>query len=427
MIRRTSPFRRVVYLRRWSALALVCLVVLSLGVYLPLVLLAPLSSVSAAVLPYKYQPSDAAALVWPGYGGSAIAAVGYPEALQSNGSTAALPMASISKIITSLVVLQAKPLVVGDPGPTITFTAADAALTKKYIALNGDTKQIVAGSTISESDLLKVALVASANNYATALAVWAYGTESKFVAAARSWLGVHGLGQTVLVEPTGIDAHNVSTASNLVTLGQLALADPVIAGIVSTQSLTLPLIGTFSNTNTLLGENGVTGIKTGTLNGISNLLFSATWTIGTHRVTVVGAVLGGTSHLSVDRVVSALLSSVRAGFHEVALSKSGQEFAHYRTAWNATARAVASSSNSMVVWGATPVTARVTAFRATVPSADNTSADFTSAEATKRPTPAGTVTFAAGDQRVDVALVFDRRLSEPTAFWRISNPFAASF
>ena len=417
MIRRMSPLRRGVYVRRWVTVALASVVVLSIGVYLPAALLAPLSSVPAAVTSYNDQPRDAVALVWPGYGSSAIAAAGYPEADLSNGSKAPLPMASISKIITTLVVLQVKPLAVGSPGPTITFTAANASLTQKYVALNGETKPIVAGSTISESDLLKVALVASANNYATVLAIWAYGSESKFIAAARSWLAVHGLGQTVLVEPTGIDAHNVSTASDLVTLGQLALADPVVAAIVSTQSLSLPVVGSFSNTNTLLGENGVAGIKTGTLNGMSNLLFSATWSFGVHRITVVGAVLGGASHMSVDQVVTALLASVRKSFHEVALTRTGQEFAHYPTPWKASTSAIAESSNSIVVWGSTPITAKITASRAHVSSAEVT-------EQSKR---AGSVTFTAGHQHIDIPLTFNRSLSEPTALWRITNPFVGSF
>ena len=46
----------------------------------------------------------------PGYGDSAISAVGYPGFLATGGGTAPLPIASITKIITALVVLQKEPL-----------------------------------------------------------------------------------------------------------------------------------------------------------------------------------------------------------------------------------------------------------------------------------------------------------------------------
>src|SRR5690606_12618891 len=106
---------------------------------------------------------------------------------------------------------------------------------------------------------------------------WAYGSQSGFLAAARGWLEANGLEHTTIVEPTGIDARNVSTPRDLLALGRLAMANPVIAEIVASETLDVPGLERRSNTNTLLGVSGVHGIKTGTLDGAgSNLLFSAT-------------------------------------------------------------------------------------------------------------------------------------------------------
>lgn len=382
-------------------------VVVALGIYLPLTLLAPLGTTAPQLVPFTTPERTAAAPALPGYGASAVGVIGYPEASASAGSTAPLPIASISKIVTTLVVLQAKPLSPGDSGPTITFTAADAALRAKYVALNGETKPLAAGSTISQLDLLRVTLVASANNYADALTGWAFGTRGAFEIAVSAWLSSHGLTHTTIVEPTGINPGNTSTASDLVEIGKLALADPVISQIVSTQSMTLAGVGSFPNTNTLLGHHGVEGIKTGTLNGSSNLLFAATYRYGSHSVTVVGAVVGATDHKAVDATVTTLLAGVKAGFHEIVLAKKGQAFADFVTPWSQKARAVSTKTASVLVWSNTPVTAVIAAGAARV-----------GAEASA----VGRVTFTAGSQTVSVPLALDHALVDPGPWWRLGNP-----
>lgn len=398
-------------LRRRRALALggAGLVVV-LALYLPMTLLTPIAPTPAVKVAHTDPVRAAATIGWPAYGESAIGAVGYPAVLGTSGGTDPLPMASISKIITSLVVLQAKPLATGSTGPTITITTADANLVAKYVALDGETKPMTVGATISQLDMMRVALVASANNYAEALADWAYGSEAAFVSAAQKWLSVNGLSETTLVEPTGIDPRNVGTASDLVQIGKLALANPVIASIVSTQSVTLPGVGSFDNTNTLLGQDGVDGIKTGTLNGESNLLFSARYRYGGHSVTVVGAVIGGVDHKAVDASVSALLSSVKKGFHEVTLTTKGEPFATFSTPWDSHSSAVATRTATVLVWGDTPVTSVISSR----PVGINPGR-----------VAVGLVTFAVGTHTVTVPLALDRAIPDPGPIWRITNPFTA--
>ena len=382
-------------------------IVIASGIYLPLTLLAPLGATAPHLVPYFNPDRVAASPAFPSYGASAVGVIGYPEAFAIAGSTAPLPIASISKIITSLVVLEAKPLSPGDSGPTITFTAADAALRAKYVAQNGETKPLEAGSTISQLDLMRVTLVASANNYADALTGWAFGSRAAFEIAVTAWLGSHGLNHTTIVEPTGIDPRNVSTATDLVAIGTLALANPVISQIVSTHSMTLAGVGSFANTNTLLGRDGVDGIKTGTLNGSSNLLFAATYTYGSHSVTVVGAVVGATDHKTVDATVTTLLAGVKAGFHEITLAKKGQSFANFTTAWSQKASAVSTKTASVLVWSNTPVTAVISALAIRVGQGRAS---------------IGTVTFTVGAQSMRVPLAMDHTLVDPGPWWRLGNP-----
>ncbi|MES2092628.1 MAG: D-alanyl-D-alanine carboxypeptidase [Actinomycetota bacterium] len=403
---RRRPTREQLFRRRLLVFSATAAVIAS-GIYLPLTLLAPLAPIAARPVPIATATQSAAAPVLPGYGATALAVIGYPEASTTAGSTRPLPIASISKIVTSLVVLEAKPLLPGSPGPTITLTAADAALTARYAALNGETKPLTAGSRISQLDFLRVTLVASANNYADALAGWAFGSRAAFEIAVTAWLSSNGLDQTTIVEPTGIDPGNVSTASDLVEIGRLALAEPVIASIVAMRSMTLSGVGSFPNTNTLLGRLGVEGIKTGTLNGSSNLLFTATWRYESRSITVVGAVIGAVDHRSVDASVTTLLASVKAGFHEITLAKRGQAFADFTTAWSQRAKAVSTRPAKMLVWSNARVTTVVDARPAWI-GGDRAAA--------------GRVTFTVGSQSLSVPLRLDRALLDPGPWWRLSNP-----
>lgn len=390
----------------WGSLA--AAVATAVALYLPLTLLAPISTVAATAVAYTDPAPAPASIAWPAHGSSAVAAVGFPGVRATNGSTAARPIASISKIITSLVVLEAKPIALESPGPTVTFSAADAALVKKYQSMNGQTVPMAAGGSLSERDIMSVALVASANNYAAVLADWAFGSQAAFAAAAKAWLLAHGFGQTTIVEPTGMSPSNVSTATDLVAIGQLALANPVIAKIVSTPTFSLPGVGILKNSNTLLGHDGVAGIKTGTLDQAGAcLLFAAHYSIGGQTITVVGAVLGAVDHTALNADVRAMLASVKAGFHEVRLASQGEPFASYATPWKQKARAIATRAASIVVWSNPRVSSVISARNVSLPT---------------KGAAAGRVTFTIGDRKITVPLALDHGFQDPGVWWRLTNP-----
>lgn len=382
--------------------------VVAVAVYLPLTLLTPVGPTVAQVLPPAATGAQPAALTWPAYGGGAVTAIGYPESLSVNGSPAPQSIASITKIITALVVLDAKPLTVGEAGPTIIFSDADVALIAKYAQQNGKTVKAVAGRTISEHDLISVALIASANNYADSLAIWAFGSQAAFVTATATWLTAHSLTHTTIVEPTGINSKNVSTPTELITIGQLALANPVLAEIVATPTVTIDGVGTITNSNLLLGKDGVDGIKTGTLdsNG-SDLLFSADYVVGLTKITVVGAILGAPNHAVLNVAVEALLATVHQGFHSVVLAAVGQKFATYTTEWGSTAHAVATKSTSAVMWSNPVVSRKVTAPRIHGSESGDS---------------VGSVVFTLGGKTITVPLKLDQDLPEPDFAWRITHP-----
>jgi D-alanyl-D-alanine carboxypeptidase (penicillin-binding protein 5/6) len=403
--------RRMVYRRRRIAVGAAALLVVGAGVYLPTTLLAPVHAVTAVELPQQSREPVDVALAWPGVAASAIGAVGYAGVLDSAGSTEPLPIASISKVITVLAALEARPLEVGQPGPTITFDADDAALYAKYRAVQGTVVAMPAGSSLSQLDTMKIVLVVSANNYAEAFAEWAFGSHEAFVSGVDAWLSAHGLDRTTIVEPTGIDPRNVSTSADLVELAKLAVADPMVSSIVGLPSVSYSGIGSFENTNDLLGIDGVDGIKTGTLpQAGACLLFAADYPVGGSTVTVVGVVLGSANHASLFPAVRGLLDSAEAGFSEVILASAGQPFAEYTTRWGDSARAVATVDASAVVWSEAEVDGSLTApaLRLAAKGSD-----------------AGSVVFTAGEQRITVPLELDHAIDDPGPWWRLGHPLDA--
>jgi D-alanyl-D-alanine carboxypeptidase (penicillin-binding protein 5/6) len=72
-----------------------------------------------------------------------------------------------------------------------------------------------------------------------------------------------GLDGTTFADVSGLSEKTVSVPSDLVRLGQAALDNPVIAGIVQEEQVVLPVAGLQVNVNYALGEDGIFGIKTG--------------------------------------------------------------------------------------------------------------------------------------------------------------------
>ncbi|ROQ40933.1 D-alanyl-D-alanine carboxypeptidase (penicillin-binding protein 5/6) [Frondihabitans sp. PhB188] len=399
--------RRPGAVRRRIAAVVVVAAVIAVGVYVPASLLAPIAPASAEVTKYTAPTEKALSLRFPDYGATAVEAVGFDDSLTTSGDSKPRSIASISKIVTALVVLSKKPLD-GGSGPDITFTASDRALYDTYLAQDGEVAAMPAGLTLTEKQTLQVALIKSANNYASALAYWAFGSNQAYVTAAKAWLKEHGLNHTTLVEPTGLNAANRSTATDLVKLGKLALANPDIASIVSTKSVDIPVVGTVENSNKLLGIDDVVGIKTGTLDEAGAcLLFATREEVLGHTVTVVGVMLGGVDHDSLDVDVAKLLTSVKSGFQTVTAVTADDVYGSYDTEWGSNAHAVAAKTVSKLVYGSATVKA--------VPALD------TVGEATAG-SKVGTLRVTIGSSVTTVPLVLDRAMTEPDAWWRLTNP-----
>jgi D-alanyl-D-alanine carboxypeptidase (penicillin-binding protein 5/6) len=363
-------------------------------------------------------PGPAAAIAMSPEGASMISVSGAEEYLpaeasgnwMASGGDEPRSIASITKLITALVILSAKPLAsADDPGPDITFGKADHALYDKYYVLGATIAPMPTGITMSEHQALEAMLIPSASNYAEAMATWAFGSQSAFRAAARDWLAANGMTSTTIVDPTGLDARNTSTPTDMMTLARLAVANPAIVQIVAKPVLAIPGVDQLANTNNLLGTGGVDGLKTGTLNDSSNLLFTAKLAVGLDEpLSVTGVVLGGFSHESVNLDVTTLLSSIAAGFHDVPVVTDGQVIGRYTTPWGESAQMVVGGDASIFTWSDTPITAELETVTLTTGKKGDT---------------VGTLTFTAGPQTTTVPVFLDRGISPPDQWWRLTHPF----
>lgn len=416
-----EPARRRGRRRRRKIVALVVTLALAAlsGGYAAYTLTAPIGAATLDATAPDVDTPAAAQIALPVEGAYAVSISGADEYLgesasgiwASGGGDGPKPIASISKLITALVVLDRKPLAdTTDPGPTITFSRADHALYDKYYVLGATIAEMPIGSSMSQRQALEAMLIVSACNYAEAVSTWAFGSQGAFLQATRTWLAANGLPSTTIVEPTGIDARNVSTPADLIKLARIAMANPVISQIAGMTTLKVPNIPPALNTNTLLGVEGITGLKTGTLEGSgSNLLFTSTMDVGTGEpLSIVGVILGSYSRDSVNLDVRALLGSIREGFHTVTLGVEGDAIGTYSTPWGESADILLGETVSVLTWSDAAVTSTFTAS----PLSTGSDGDVV-----------GSVTWTVGSETLTAPLVLSGTIEPPDAWWRLTHPF----
>jgi D-alanyl-D-alanine carboxypeptidase (penicillin-binding protein 5/6) len=232
------------------------------------------------------------AMPWPSSGEADVVVQGV-GGLGGVHTNRAVPLASITKLVAALVLLHDHPLSLGQSGPSIPITAADAAAYRAERAANDSVVRVVAGEQLSEYQALEGMLIPSGDNVASIAARWDAPSTAAFVERMNAEAAALGLHHTHLADPSGLDAASVGSAADLITLGEAVMAQPVLRSIVAMPQVTLPAAGTVYNYDNDLGSDGIVGIKTGsTLPAGGNFLFAARDRVDGRTVTIIGAVLG---------------------------------------------------------------------------------------------------------------------------------------
>ena len=167
--------------------------------------------------------------------------------LYSRNADVAAPIASITKLLTALVVADAK-LPLDEP---IEVTKDDRSLHK------GAFSRLAIGSTLSRGDLIHLALMASENRAAHALGRTYPGGLEAFVAAMNAKAKALGMTHSRFVDPAGLSSDNVASPEDLARLVVAASHDPTIREF-STDRRYAVAVGRhkieFRNTNSLVGN-----------------------------------------------------------------------------------------------------------------------------------------------------------------------------
>ncbi|WP_052434664.1 D-alanyl-D-alanine carboxypeptidase [Streptacidiphilus melanogenes] len=230
-------------------------------------------------------------LAWPANGQAAVSVPGLGS-MGKSGSGNPVPLASVTKMMTAYIVLHDHPLKTGELGPTITV---DQGAVDDYNtgSKSGESVQKVApGEKLTEYKALQMLMIPSANNIARLLGRWDAGTDAAFVQKMQATAAQLGMTQSTYTDPSGLDATTRSNADDQLKLATAAMADPVFREVVGTQSFDSPLNGLTPNTNTLVGHDGVIGIKTGTSTAaLGNLVWAAEQSVGGVDQLIVGVTL----------------------------------------------------------------------------------------------------------------------------------------
>lgn len=298
----------------------------------------------------EYTPVDVK-IDWPQTGQAAFGTV-EDGLISSTNSEKKQPIASITKLITALTVLNEKPIEPGEKGEIYTIDDSDEKLFRDYIAKLGSVVPVNSGQKLTQYDMLNAMLLPSANNIADSLAIKVFGSMENYLQHANLLVNSYGLENTVVSDASGFSPKTVSTPSDLLILADYALNNEVLSGIMLKESYNWPGWGEVRNTNRLIGtRSGVIGLKTGTTDEAGYcLLFAENFKKGEHSKTITGVILGNTSTSKLYQDAEALLNSVERGFAEIKLLTSGTKLATLQTEWGQTTDYVVTGDLSVFGW-----------------------------------------------------------------------------
>jgi D-alanyl-D-alanine endopeptidase (penicillin-binding protein 7) len=171
------------------------------------------------------------------------------KVLFEKNADAIVPIASITKLMTAMVVLDAKL----DMDELISIDVSDVD------TLKFSSSRVPVGVALPRKNILQLALMSSDNRAAAALARTYPGGNLAFAVAMKEKLIALGMDDTTIEEPTGLSPHNRSTAADLVKMTTAASYYPEITHLTTETGEEFDINGhavQYRNTNRLVGKKG---------------------------------------------------------------------------------------------------------------------------------------------------------------------------
>ena len=167
------------------------------------------------------------------------------DVIAARNSESVQPIASITKLMTAMVALDATPSLQEE----LTVSAEDVDQIK------GTSSRLRVGAKLTREEMLRLALMSSENRAASALSRHYPGGKQAFIAAMNAKARQLGLDHTHFADPTGLTAANVSTPRDLASMVNAAYQYPLIREFTTTAGDTVRVSGrnmAFHNTNSLV-------------------------------------------------------------------------------------------------------------------------------------------------------------------------------
>jgi D-alanyl-D-alanine endopeptidase (penicillin-binding protein 7) len=178
------------------------------------------------------------------------------EVLLSKNDHAVLPIASLTKLMTGLLISEARlPM-----EEMITITQDDVDTEK------GSRSRLTVGTTLTRGEMLHLALMSSENRAAHALGRTYPGGLAAFVSLMNAKARMLGMADTRYVEPTGLSSNNQSSARDLALLVDTAYRDSRVRELSTSPSYTVDV-----------------GARTLQYNNTNRLVHSSAWDIGLQK------------------------------------------------------------------------------------------------------------------------------------------------
>jgi len=218
------------------------------------------------------------------------------------------------------------------------------------------------------------------------------------------------LTHTKFADPAGASAASVSTPTDLLSLGMVAMQNAVFAQIVAMEQANLPVEGLVINVNGALGKDGILGIKTGSgFDTGANFLFAANASIDNHTIVVYGCVMGPPTLDLAFNGARALIGAMSSALHVRRVISRNQSVATYTTPWGAQSDLVSADDVDLTEWPGMVLRQRLDANQIVI----------------DKPLPSSTVEghehVVLGDYVLDVPLVTADPMYPPGRFWRLTR------
>jgi D-alanyl-D-alanine carboxypeptidase (penicillin-binding protein 5/6) len=248
--------------------------------------------------------------------GALLADLDTGQILFSTQPRVARPIASVTKLMTALLVRRALPL-------ERAVTVDPRAVFERDDFGSSSTLGLRAGERIRTEDLLYGLLLGSANDAAVALAIAVDGSEAAFVRHMNARAAALGMTETRFASASGLNDRGRSTPRDLLVLARAVEDDPVLRSIVATRFRRIPAPTgpdrVIQNRNALLWlDDAATGMKTGTTRGAGACLVATATRDGRRLVAIV---------LGADRepfsAAASLLDYGFAGWHPDTIVAAG--------------------------------------------------------------------------------------------------------